>query len=431
MVHTERAGFKEIVGWSFYDFATTAFSTTILTVIFNRYFAEVVAGGEQGVLVLGRHIDGASLFGYVLALASALVALASPILGALADFSGQKKRFMFVLCYISVIFTGLLYFVGEGHYWLGSALFIVAYVGYFGSLTFYNAFLPEISTERTIGRVSGWGSALGWLGGGLLLVINLLMLLQWGLHERDTFVSVALWMALFTVPTLLWLREGRAKKPLPAGSTYLQAGFRQVLQTLRRVKEYGELSKYFVANLIYNDGMTTVISFATIFASRVLGMSEDESILLILMSQGTGMFGALLFGYLGDRLGQKRAILITLAGWCLIVIWAYELGLFGSAKTEFWMLAFLAGLMLGGNFVVSRSLLGLFTPEAHRAEFFGFFSLAGRLASLLGPLVYGLFIDLTGSMQTGILSLIAFFIVGTLLLLLVDERRALEEKRVA
>jgi UMF1 family MFS transporter len=427
---------REIFGWAMYDFANSAFATTILAVIFNQYFATVVAGGERGVDILGLHLHGASFFTFTLSVSMFLSALFSPFLGAVADASAAKKRFLMVFCYVAILFTGLLYFVHEGDHWKGATFFIVANIGFAEGNVFYNAFLPEISNERNIGRISGLGWALGYVGGGTLLAINLIMLRypEWiGLSKgfftvQDCFVSVALWWLIFSIPTFMFLQERTGRAPA-SPKNHLVEGYRRLRQTLSRIKSFRELTKFLVAFLIYNDGIETVIVMASIFGADVLGMETGEIILFFLMIQGVAFVGSLIFGILADASGNKRTVMISLGVWFLIVLWAYGLGTVWAPKTEYWMLGALAGLVMGGSQAASRSLQGIFTPDANSAEFFAFFGVSGKFASVFGPLIYGILIATTGSVRSGILSILLFFVAGMAILWTVDEKKGMEQKQ--
>jgi UMF1 family MFS transporter len=427
---------REIFGWAMYDFANSAFATTILAVIFNQYFATVVAGGERGIAFFGFRLHGASFFTFSVALSMAISAVLAPFLGAVADASASKKRFLMVFCYIAILFTGLLYFVHAGNYWRGAIFFIIANIGFAGGNVYYNAFLPEISTDENIGRISGLGWALGYIGGGTLLAINLIMLKYPGwlgfptgyFIVQDCFFSVAIWWFVFSLPTFLFLRE-RSQKVLPRfGKSYFSEGYQRLRHTFGRIKTFRELTKFLIAFLVYNDGIETVIVMASIFGVEVLGMETGEIILFFLMIQGIAFFGSLFFGFLADAIGNKKAVMISLAGWSLTVIWAFQLGIIWDPKTEYWILGGLAGVVMGGSQAASRSLQGIFTPDANSAEFFGFFAVSGKFASVFGPLIYGILIAITGSVRSGILSVLFFFIVGMAILWTVNEKRGMEEK---
>ncbi len=419
-----------------YDFANSAFATTILAVIFNHYFATVVAGGEKGVEVLGFHLHGASFFTFTLSLSMFIFAILSPFLGAVADASASKKLFLIIFSYISILFTGLLYFVQEGNYLRGAIFFIIANIGFAGGNVYYNSFLTEISTDQNIGKISGLGWALGYIGGGALLAINLIMLkypemlgFQKGTFTvQDCFLSVSIWWFIFSIPTFLFLKERGVKVAIFPGESYFRKGYIRLRHTFGRLRTFKELTKFLIAYLIYNEGIETVIVMASIFGAQVLKMETSEIILFFLMVQGIAFFGSLVFGFLADAIGNKKTIMISLFIWSLIVVWAFRLGIFLDPKTEYWILGVLTGIVLGGSQATSRSLQGIFTPEANSAEFFAFYGVSGKFASVFGPLIYGILIELTGSVQSGILSVLFFFLVGMTILWRVDEKKGIEEK---
>ncbi len=421
---------KRVWGWSFYDFANSAFATTILAVIFNKYYAQVAAGGEQGVLVFGFRIQGAAMFGYVASFSYALVAVSSPILGAIADYSHARKKFWMTFMFIGVIFTGLLYFVGQGDYWLGAGLFIMANLGFAGGNVFYNSFLPEICDKPDMGVVSGLGWALGYLGGGLLLAINLVMLqfpqalgfAQGAFSVHDCFVSVSIWWLVFSIPTFAWVREQRRPPRSVPRESYASVGFRRIRLTLKASRQYSQFRTFLIAYLFFNDGIETVIIFASIFGAQVVGMQTTELILFFLAIQGAAFLGSLVCGALAHWLGNKRALIATLFVWILVVVWGYKLGIFGALKKEYWILGIMAGSVLGGSQAIARSLAGTFIPRERSAEFFGFYNIAGRFAAIFGPAIFSVVLTITGDMRKSILSLIILFIAGLILLLRIDER---------
>jgi UMF1 family MFS transporter len=427
---------REIFGWAMYDFANSAFATTILSVIFNHYFATVVAGGETGVQFLGFHLHGAAVFTFSVSLSMAVSAVLAPFLGAVADASAAKKRFLMLFCYTAILFTGLLFFVREGNIWRGAAFFIVANIGFAGGNVFYNAFLPEISNEGNIGRISGFGWALGYIGGGVLLMVNLAMLKypEWlgfpggTFTVQDCFLSVALWWLIFSIPTFLFLRERGEGGAVPLKKVSFRVGYDRLRRTFGRIRSLRELTKFLFAYLIYNDGIETVIVMASIFGADVLGMGTEEIILFFLMIQGIAFLGSLLFGFLADRIGSKKSILISLVLWCVVVLWAFRLGIFLTPLEEYWVLGALTAMVLGGSQAASRSLQGLLTPRANSAEFFGFFAVSGKFSSVFGPLIYGILITLTGSVQSGVLSVLVFFLAGMAILWKVDEKKGMAER---
>ena len=431
---------RDIWGWGLYDFANSPFATTIMAVIFNRYFVQVLVGDDGVTLsIFGRSVNvpGVTFFTFTLATSMLIVAVTAPVLGAIADFTGSKKKFLAVFCYMGAGATALLYFAHEGQYWRGAIFFVIAQIGFAAGNVFYNAFLPEISTRDNIGWISGFGFMLGYLGGTLLLGINLLMLSypEWlGFSEpftpNATFLTVAVWWAVFAIPTLLWLRERKPATSLPAGTGYLALGFRRLGQTLRNLRSYSELTRFLIAFLVYNDGIQTIIVVAAIFVDQVVGMSDGQVVALFLVIQATAFVGSMLLGSISDRIGNKQTIVITLLLWIVVAVWGYFFGFTGNAQREVWMMGFLVGLILGGSQAASRALQGVFTPAEKSAEFFSFFGIAGRFASVVGPVVYGSIYALLG-IRFAILSLALFFVVGLAILLTVDEQKGVAQAKAA
>ena len=425
---------REVVGWSFYDIANSAFATSILAVIFNKYFAGVVAGGAEGTVfsLLGWEIrvPGVSAFNFAVALAMIIIAVSSPLLGAIADYSGLKKRFLFVYCVVGVVFTALLSTVGAGDVIWGGILFVIALIGFAGGNVFYNALLPEIAAQDDLGKVSGIGWAVGYIGGGLCLLVNLCML-QYpsviGLREPTSitavFPVVAVWWLVFSIPMFLWVRERAPRQRKPPGQSYFHIGKTKLQQTFRDIRRYRELWKFLLAYFLFNDGIEMVIIMAAIFGDQVLHMDSGQLILFFLLVQGVAFFGAMGFGFLVDWIGNKITLIITLIVWSGIVIWAYFIGWLTDPIKEYYLLGIVVGLVMGGSQSAARSLQALFVPLQNSAEFFSFFAISGKFASVLGPLTFGLVTLITGSLRTGILVLIVFFLLGMGILFTVDEAK--------
>jgi len=407
---------REIHSWCLYDFANSAFSVIITTVVYGRYFQQFVVPGDAKL--------GALLWGAAISASMLLIGVASPVLGAMADLSGGKKRGLVLFTGASVVATAALWLVGPGDVVLGMALFIVANIGFSGSMSFYNGFLPEITTEADVGRISGMGFAWGYIGGLVCLAICLPLLWKpWGPETlpgvRASFLVTAAFYALFSAPIVLWLRErSQAPRHVPLG-TLTRAGFSRLAKTFREIRRYQDLFKFLLAFLIYNDAIETVIYFSPVFASEVLGFSDAEVLYLFAAVQATAFLGAWALAGLTDRIGGMKMVAITLVVWCLLVGWAY----FITEKYLFWVMALSAGVVLGPCQAASRSMMSLFIPEGRSAEFFGFFSISGKFSAILGPLVFGWATWAFGSHRAGLLSTLLFFVVGLAILLIVDTER--------
>lgn len=420
----------QVWAWATYDFANSAFATTILAVIFNSYYAGVVADGGHKVILFGKHIPGASIFAFFVALGMILIAISAPVLGTLSDMRGLKKKMLALHLAVGVTATAALYTVGEGEWVWGGMLFLFAQLGFAGGNVFYNAMLHDIADPEDYGKVSGIGWAWGYLGGGLLLALNLVMLrfphilgLPRGTFTvHDCFLSVAIWWTVFSIP----LFRAVPTASIHSGET-VTPSLRNAITVLRRVlprlRELPHFTRFFIAYLLYNDGIETVIVMASIFASTELGFTEVDLITFFLMIQGLAFFGSLFFGWLADRVGSRTSVLISLAGWLVIVLWGWRLGIFGNARSEYWVLGILTALVMGGSQAASRSLQTALIPHSRSAEFFSFFGISGKFASAVGPLIFGLAVLITGSLRNGILSLVVFFACGILLLLFVDEKK--------
>lgn len=414
MNHARPASRKEVWAWCMYDFANSSFTTLIVTVAYSVYFTEVVAKGYSGEALWGR-ANSISMI---------IVGIISPVLGALSDFIGKKKAFLAFFTLLCIISTGLLFFVKEGDILLGIILFVIGNIGYNSGIAFYDAFLKDISEEDDMGRISGMGWAYGYIGGLVCLVISY-PLIAGGFEQNNlinyrlSFLVTALFFLIASLPTLAILKE-REDLPNDARNVnYITIGFKRVWQSLSEIKGYKELFKYFLSYLIYNDGINTIIVFTAIFASRVLSFTPKEIMAYFIFTQITAAAGAYIFGHITDRLGAKKTISITLVIWTALIIWAY----FVADKFQFFILGLVAGVALGSNQAASRTLLGQFAPRERSAEFFGLFSLTGKIAATIGPLIYGEITYITGNQRNGILSIGFFFVVGLFLLYFVDENK--------
>ena len=417
---------REVAGWCFYDFANSAFSTSILTVIFAMYFKQAVVPTE-GIDLGWTVVHGAALWGVLVSASTALVALSAPVLGAVADCSGRKKPFLGAFCYVGALATAMLVFVRPGDAALGIVLFLVANYAMEASLPFYNSFLPQIAPPEQAGRVSSWGWGFGYLGGALCLVLNLAMVQRpaWfglstdaSLHVRACFVSVGVWWAVFALPTFLWVRSRGAARVRDRAVGYVRLGLREVLTTLRRVRRHRELLKFLVAFFVYNDGVQTVIAVSAIFAADVLGMDYGQALVVFLAIQVMAIPGSLITGHLADRLGHRPVLLVTL------VVWALATGsaMFVTRAWHFWVLAMVIALVLGGTQSVSRSLFGRFTPAGKSAEFFGFYALSGKVSAILGTAIYAVLVHVTGNVRWATVGVFPLFVIGLILLWCVDEQ---------
>lgn len=426
---------REQVSWYFYDWANSAFSTTVVTVFLGPYLTAVAqnAADTTGYIYpLGIPVLADAFFPYMVSLSVVLQVFFLPILGAIADYSHLKKRLMGIFAYIGAFATIGMYFLEGNRYLLGGGLFLLANLSFGASIVFYNAFLPDIAAPDDRDRVSSQGWAMGYLGGGILLAINLVFVQflaeGWGISMGDavriSLASAGLWWAIFTLLPLARLRQRAPIKQLPARTGYLSIGFAQLRQTLRQLPSYPQTLLFLIAYLIYNDGIQTVIALSAQFGSQELGLGTASLIQLILMVQFIAFFGALAFGYLARWIGSKKAILLSLIIWLGVTIYAYALL---QTELQFFMMGGVIAIVLGGSQALSRSLFSLMIPRGHESEYFSLYEVSERGTSWLGPLVFGLALQWTGSYRVALLSIAIFFAVGLLLLPLVNPKQAIRE----
>jgi len=417
---------KERTAWYFYDFGNSAYAAVVLLAVYSAYFKGAVVGGARGSFLWGLSVGIAML----------VVALLSPILGALADVAGRKKSFLLFYTAMCCVFTALLFFVTPGAVAIGMAFFILAEIGYRSAQVFYNSLLPEIAAPDEIGRISGNGWAFGNVGGilCLIIVLGLIQIIGGNLVTRASLIVPAIFFAVFAAPLFLWVRERNQPQKLPSGRELLALPFRRIAETFKAVRRFKEFGKFILAFLIYNDGILMTLSFAAILGTVLFDLKQEQLILFMILVQVTSIPGAYLLGRLADRLGARTALLMSLALMIASVLWMY----FNNSVVVFYVIGGIAGFALTAVQSVSRTMVGMLAPEGRSAEFYGFFAVAGRTSSFIGPTIYGLvasrvalWLQSSGraaviAEQTGqrvaVLSIAAFLVLGTLLLLRVNEK---------
>lgn len=423
---------RERIGWYMYDWANSAFSTTVVTVFLGPYLTTVTkaaADANNFVYPLGIPLFADSFFSYMVSLSVVLQVLFLPILGAIADYSNAKKQLMLVFAYIGAIATMCMYFLEGSNYLLGGGLFLLANLAFGGSIVFYNAFLPEMSTADERDSVSSRGWALGYIGGGILLLLNLVLFsgaesfgLTTGQAVRVSLASAGIWWALFSLIPLALLRNRRTPRALPPGKNVVTVGFSQLAHTIRSARNYPQTLLFLLAYLLYNDGIQAVIALASQFGSQELDIPDAVLIQVILMIQFVAFFGALGFGWLAKRIGSRQAILASLVIWAFVVIAGFfiQRGSIG----QFFALGAVIALVLGGSQAISRAVYSLMIPPGQEAEYFSLYEVSERGTSWLAPLFFGLALQFTGSYRVALTSLVVFFAAGFFVLLQVDIRRA-------
>ncbi len=428
----QRTAYRKMVNaWCMYDWANSAFATTIMAAVLPTFYSAVAGANLEPV-------QASSYWGYTNTIAMLIVAISAPILGAIADHSGAKKRFLGGFAGIGILFTALLVLVSTGDWLMASAFYILGRVGFGGANIFYDSLLPHVAHPDEIDQVSTKGYALGYLGGGLLLVVNLAWIMKpelFGLPNAEvatrlSFFSVAIWWTLFAIPLFRRVPEPRVVLEQAESGNPVQAGFQRLGRTFREIRRYRELFKFLVAFWLYNDGIGTIITMAVIFGKEI-GIGTTDLIGAILAVQFVGIPFSFAFGWLARKLGTKRSILLALGVYTLIAIGGY----FMQSGLHFWILALMVATVQGGSQALSRSLFGRLAPKAKTGEFFGFYDVSSKFAGIVGPALFGVVGQLTGSSRLSIVSLVIFFIAGGGLLLWVNEKEGIrvaeEENRAA
>jgi MFS transporter, UMF1 family len=423
-----------VASWCLYDFANSPFTTLVITFIFSPFFM---------MSVVGDKVAGTELWSRAITISAIGISILSPILGAVADRGGYRKLFLFFFTAIATIGSAELYWVmprvvGEGGNvvaagQIGAAMFwvIVANIAYEMGCVFYNAFLPDISNSTNIGRISGYGWAVGYLGGLLSLFIALVGFVYpatpWFGFSREmqeniraTNLLVAVWFAIFSVPIFLWVSEVRSS-PISRQGAVLKSSMRQLVTTFHEIRRYRQIVRLLLAHLIYNDGLITIFSFSGIYATGTFGFSTTEMLILAICLNIAAGSGAFAMGFMDDRLGGKRTLLFSLVGLTAAALIAS----LAPNKIWLWIAGILAGIFSGPNQSASRSLIGRFVPPAKMNEFYGFFALSGKATAFLGPFLFGLLTSIFATQRAGVMMVVVFFFVGGVILLSVDEKEGI------
>lgn len=412
--------------WMLYDFGNSAFATTIMAAVLPVYYSSVAASGlEEGLAT--------SYWGYSQSISVLIVAILAPILGAISDFSAAKKKFLQFFAFMGIVASILLAFVGEGDYILASVLFIVGSIGFSAANIFYDGFLPEVADKEDMDRVSSGGFAYGYIGGGVLLLINILMILNPGwfglpntvVATQLSFASVGVWWLIFSIPLIKNIKEEK-KLRVERDKSYLAIGFSRVGNTFREIKQYKQALIFLLAFWLYNDGISTIMRMATIYGAEI-GIAGNDLIIALLITQFVGIPFTFFFGWLASKITAKRALYITLLTYMAITV----VGYFMISALHFYILAIAVGMVQGGAQSLSRSIFGRMIPANKHAEFFGFYGISSKFAAIVGPFMFAFIGQITGNSRYGIISLIVFFIAGIILLKFVDVEKGTEEAKRA
>jgi len=401
---------RPVVSWGLYDWGNSAFATTVMAGFFPVFFSQYWSAGADTELTTAR-------LGYANAAAGLVIALLAPFLGAIADRGGRRRRMLFVFTLLGTLSTLALFFLAQGQWLAAAALFALGSIGFNGGVVFGDALLLDVAEPRDYDRVSSFGYALGYLGGGLLFAVNVAMVVKpplFGLADaaaavRWSFVTVAVWWLVFTLPVLLYVREGPPREGAHGGA--LAAGWRELMATARAVRGQPLLLQFLLAYWLYIDGVNTIIKMAVNYGLS-LGLASSDLLGALLLTQFVGFPAALVFGRVGERMGARAGVLIGLAVYAVITIWAYFL----DSALEFYLMAATLGLVQGGVQSLSRSMYGRLVPDGKSAEYFGFYNMVGKFGTVLGPALMGALALAANSTRASILALLLLFVGGGVLL---------------
>ena len=413
---------KEIISWSLYDWANSAFATTVMAAFFPIFFSEYWS--------LGQDASVSTFFlGIANSTASLVVAVMAPFLGAIADSGSYRKKFLIFFAFLGALMTSCLWLLKSGQWGLAILFYVVACIGFSGGNTFYDSLLPCVASDKKVDFVSALGFSLGYIGGGLLFLINVLMYLMpnmFGISSsveavKISFLTVGIWWLVFSIPLLLFVKEDNEGKKTKISES-CQTGAKNIATTLKSLKFLKTTTLFLVAYWCYIDGVDTIIRMATDYGTS-LGFSSSSLIVALLITQFVAFPAALLYNTFGKKIGTKNAILVAIVAYCIIAL----LGVFMTKEIHFYLLAILIGLFQGGIQALSRSYYTRLIPKDNSAQFFGFFNMLGKFAAIIGPFLVGFVTLITKSNRIGILSLILLFAVGGVLLYKVDESKAEKE----
>jgi UMF1 family MFS transporter len=407
--------------WAWYDWANSVYFTTVITAVFPSFYATYAAAGLEPAQATAR-------FGLITTVSVLVVAIISPVLGALADYSGIKKKLLALFMSVGILACAAMVFITEGNIVLASLLFFLGNIGVSGSLVFYDSLLPHVAKPEETDRVSAAGYAMGYVSGGVMLLINLAWILQpqaFGFGTsvsaiRASFVAVAVWWAVFSLPLFRKVPEPPSShEPVVSGFSRIGSitvAFRRLARTFSEIRKYRHAFLMFIAMLLYQDGIQTIIRMAGVYGAEV-GIDQNAQIAAFVMVQFVGIPFAFLFGSLGSRIGTKTCLFIAIGVYSLATILAY----FMTSAVHFFALAFLIGTVQGGAQALSRALFSRLIPRDRSSEFFGFFAVAERFATVFGPAIFTVSVMLTGRSQTAILAILGLFVAGAWVLSKVDE----------
>lgn len=417
--------------WCLYDWANSAFATVILAAVLPVYFAEIAPTDGIVVFWSDKPLQATASWGYLVALSMAVVAMAAPGIGSLADHRSWRRPLLMIFCTIGALATSALWLTATGDYWQVALLFLIGNVSFAAGNIFYNAFLPALAVGHDADKLSARGFAAGYLGGGLVLAIVFLLISRhnwFGFGDaaqatRFGFLLTGIWWFGFALPCFLWVKD----LPPPVKNFSPPETPKDFLKVFSHLKRYPDLLRFLLAFLLYNDGIQTIIAVSAIFARKELGLDQGTILGCFLMIQFVAMPGALLFSRIAGRWNARTAILVCLVIFSGITLYASVM----RTAVEFWILGFMVALVLGGSQAISRSFFASMVPKHRAAEFFGFYAISSKFASILGPFLFAFLIGLTGSNRLAILALASFFVAGIVFLITVNQQRGIRVAETA